>query len=394
MKQRVLLVNKFYYPRGGDCVCTINLERLLKEQGHEVAIYAMDYPENIESSYTPYFASTVDFSSGLGGKIKALARVLGLGDIVKSFSHILDDFKPNVVHLQNIHSYLSPRLAQLAHSRGIKVVWTLHDFKLICPSYSCLRDGKPCELCFDNKINVIKTRCMKGSLVASAIAYIEALRWNRDVLERCVDKFICPSKFMYEKMAGCGFNKHKLEQLCNFVDPDKCKSLPTERENYYCYVGRLSREKGVETLLKVAAKLPYRLKIAGDGPLAEDLKKRYASFSHIEFLGRLSASQVGELLSKARLLVMPSECYENNPLGIIEALCAGTPIVGADIGGIPELVSESSGRVFSAFDAESLSEVLTEMMALTFDYAEIRKESIERFSRETYYKDLISMYER
>lgn len=392
--EKVLIVNKFYYSRGGDCVYAMNLERLLRDNGHQVAIYAMNHPENIESSYTPYFASTVDFSSGLDGKIKALARVLGFGDIVKSFSHILDDFKPNVVHLQNIHSYLSPRLAQLAHSRGIKVVWTLHDFKLICPSYSCLRDGKPCELCFENKINVIKTRCMKGSHVASVIAYIEALRWNQDVLERYVDKFICPSKFMYEKMVGCGFNKNKLEHLCNFVDPDKCKVITQEREDYYCYVGRLSREKGVETLLSVAAKLPYRLKIAGDGPLVEELRKNYVSFSQIEFLGRLNAPQVAELLSKARLLVMPSECYENNPLGVIEALCAGTPIVGANIGGIPELFDSETGIAFVCGDAESMSLKIQSALSKTWDNQRIKENSLKRFSQEKYYKDLLKIYRK
>ena len=138
--KRVLIVNKFYYARGGDCVCTLNLEKLLKSQGYEVAVYAMNYPENISSEWAGYFASEVSFSGGVKNKIAAAKRLLGCGDIVKSFKKILDDFRPEVVHLQNIHSYLSPILAKIAKERGVKVVWTLHDYKLLCPSYSCLRD--------------------------------------------------------------------------------------------------------------------------------------------------------------------------------------------------------------------------------------------------------------
>ena len=108
MKPRVLIVNKFYYPRGGDCMCTINLERLLKEQGHEVAIYAMNYPENINCVDSHYFASQIDFSGGIRNKIKAVQRTLGYGDVKSSFTRILKDFCPDVVHLQNIHSYLRP----------------------------------------------------------------------------------------------------------------------------------------------------------------------------------------------------------------------------------------------------------------------------------------------
>ena len=158
MNKKVLLVNKFYYPRGGDCVCTLNLERLLKEKGYDVTIYAMDYPENIACESSKYFASQIDFSGGIKNKLQAVKRTLGMGDIKQSFKKMLDDFCPDIVHLQNIHSYLSPVLAKMAKDGGCKVVWTLHDYKLLCPSYSCLRDGEPCELCFNDKSQVLKKR--------------------------------------------------------------------------------------------------------------------------------------------------------------------------------------------------------------------------------------------
>lgn len=396
MNNRVLIVNKFYYARGGDCVCTLNLEHLLKSQGYDVAIYAMSYPENIDSVWNNYFATEVSFGGGISDKIAAAKRLLGLGDIQSSFKKLLNDFRPQVVHLQNIHSYLSPVLAKLAKEAGCKVVWTLHDYKLLCPSYSCLRDGKPCELCYDDKSNVLTKRCMKGSFVASALAYLEALKWNRTLLEKYVDNFVCPSAFMAQKMAQGGFDKSKLTVVCNFVDPVKLesfKNLPTEsRDSYYLYVGRLSEEKGVRTLMEVASSLPYKLKVAGGGPLADELRDKYAGNDNVEFLGHQDAKQVSELLSSAVASVIPSECYENNPLSAIESLCAGTPVIGARIGGIPELIDSESGVVFESGNKAELENAIREAFARDWDNANIKEKSLERFSPEKHYDKIKEIY--
>lgn len=397
MGKRVLVVNKFYYNRGGDCVCTLNLETLLKSQGWDVAVYAMKYPENFPNEYDKYFAEEVSFSGGIGAKLAAGKRLFGMGDIKKSFAKILQDFKPEVVHLQNIHSYLSPIVAKMAKDFGAKVVWTLHDYKLLCPSYSCLRDGKPCELCYTDKSNVLKLRCMKGSLVASVLGYLEAKRWNRDCLERCTDAFVCPSGFMARKMAQGGFSKEKLHTVCNFIDPAKLAAfakLPVDkREPYYLYVGRLSEEKGVGTLLDVASRLQYRLKIAGGGSSAEELRAKYKDCKNIEFLGHQTADRVAELLSKAVCSVCPSEWYENNPLSVIESLCAGTPVIGANIGGIPELIDNGkSGYVFASGDKEELMKVVEQAFVKDWDNAAIRENALEHFSPGVYFDKIKLIY--
>ena len=121
----------------------MNTESLLLSAGYEVAVYAMLYPDTVDSPYKKYFASEVTFAGGLGAKVNGLKRTLGMGDITASFTKLLDDFQPDVVHLHNIHSYLSPVLGQIAHSRGIRVVWTLHDYKLLCPAYTCTRNAHP-----------------------------------------------------------------------------------------------------------------------------------------------------------------------------------------------------------------------------------------------------------
>lgn len=400
MKQRVLIVNKFYYRRGGDCVCAMNLEQLLRSKGHEVAVFAMRYPENEPSQWDSYWPAQVDFAGGESEKLAALRRVLGHGDIKRCFARILKDFRPDVVHLHNIHSYLSPVLAKMAAQRRIPVVWTMHDYKLLCPSYSCLRDGEPCELCFTDKSQVLKLRCMKGSLAASAIALAEARKWNPKDLQKWTSRFICPSAFMATKMASGGFAPEKLATICNFIDPEvatRMERLAPEgsaapRKPYYCYVGRLSAEKGVGTLLAAAAELPYDLLVAGDGPLGNELRKRYDSCKNIRFLGRLDASKIAILLSQARLSVMPSECYENNPLGVIESLCAGTPVVGANIGGIPELLDEASGVTYTSGSKEELKEAIKRLWERKCDHSALAARSLRRFTSAAHYNQLSRLY--
>ena len=240
MKQRVLIVNKFYYPRGGDCIVAMNLERMLKEHGHEVAVLAMEFPENVDSGWNSYYASQVAFDSSLLNKLRATTRLMGWGNINRTVEKILDDFKPDVVHLHNIHSYLSPVVAKLAKRRGCRVVWTLHDFKLMCPAYSCLdSEGKLCELCVGGgKWHVVSNKCIKGSLAPSLAAWLEALKWNRRLLSRYTDVFICPSQLMASKMQEDGFDAAKLSVVCNFLSPamgELLESMDSDaREDYYC----------------------------------------------------------------------------------------------------------------------------------------------------------------
>ena len=386
---RVLLVNKFYYPRGGDCVVVLNTEALLREHDVEAEVFAMQYPDNLPARYQERFAGEVSFSGGVGNRLRALSRTMGLDDVRRCFEAVLDDFKPDVVHLHNIHSYLSPVVGQLAHRRGIRVVWTLHDYKLLCPRYDCLRDGNPCEQCIGGtKHNVLTYRCMKGSLPASAVAWLEAVKWNRSTLEKNTDLFVCPSEFMASKMRQGGFDPDKITVLNNFLDPVKLKRYNAvgeqPRKDYYCYVGRLSQEKGINDLLAVASRLPYSLKVAGGGPLETELRERYGSCPNIEFLGMVDADTVATLLTAARLSVVPSQSYENNPLSVIESLCAGTPVAGSRIGGIPELIDDKSGVVFQPFDKDALSSAITTAMTREWNYADIARKALARFSPETH----------
>lgn len=397
MGKRILLVSKFYYTRGGAEVVAINMANDLEKRGYEVGVFTMDYPQNL-SPENFYTASQVDFSGGLGDKIKFAMRTMGYQGIESSFKKALQEFNPDIVHLHNVHSYLSPAVVKLAKKFGCRVVWTLHDYKLACPAYSCLNRGSICEKCFTSKINVVKERCFKESLPASVLAYFEAKKWNVKKLQRYVDYFVCPSAFIKRQMLKAGLQEDKLKVVCNFVDPiklDQLKSveIPDTREDFYVYVGRLSEEKGVATLLKAAKDLPYKLKLVGGGHLYDGFIAEYGKCENIEFLGHQPAEKVAEILLSAKCLVLPSECYENNPLSVIEALCAGIPIVGADIGGIPELIDPAWGEKFESGNVEDMQRAITSVMQSDkYNYKQIAQQSQERFSFDTHYKQLKELY--
>ncbi len=382
---RILLSNKFYYRRGGDCIYMLSLEQLLKDYGHEVAMYSMQYPDNLPSEWDTFWPTGMT-------KVDAIVRPFGVQQVKDGFNRLIDDFKPDVVHLNNIHTQLSPVIAEIAHKKGIKVVWTLHDYKLLCPRYDCLQNGETiCEECFDNKNAVLKHSCMKNSKAASIIAYLEAKKWSRERLERSTDVFVCPSQFMADKMSQGGFDKSKLKVLCNFIDVQKCQRDSYDKDDYYCFIGRLSHEKGAKTLIEAANQLPYRLVVIGGGPLMEDLKA--IAKSNIEFVGFKQWDEIKELVGKAKFSVIPSEWYENNPLSVIEAKCLGTPVLGARIGGIPELIEEGvTGMTFESRNVDDLKDKIQKMWNATWDCEKIAHQSQERYNAEKYYEEIMKIY--
>lgn len=394
---KILLVNKFYYPRGGDCLVAMGIEQMLNGHNQDTAFFAMQYPDNVLSPWDNYFPSEISFSGGgLKGKKAAFMRLIGKDEVKAKFSALMDDFKPDVVHVHNIHSYLSPVVCEIAKAKGAKTIWTLHDYKLICPTYSFIRDGKVCELCLTNQTSVLTKKCMKGSLAASLLAYIESLVWNKKRLISCTDRFVSPSIFMKEKMMEGGFPENKIDVLPNFITLDHKVDevvLNTKEEKSYCYIGRLAEEKGVELLLEVASRLEYKLYIAGSGPLLPSLMPYFEKYKNIIYLRQLSRSEVKELLQKVAFSVIPSVWYENNPLSVIESLCLGTPVLGANMGGIPELIAEGeNGYLFEAGNMIDLQDKIKQCFSTKFDNNTIASKAIHKYSQSDYYHKLMEIF--
>lgn len=399
---KILLANKFYYRRGGDCIYMINLEKLLKAHGHEVAVFAMDYPENLDTPWKKYFPKNMS-------KLMAFTRPFGDGEVKSKFSQLLNDFKPEVVHLNNIHTQLSPVIAKIAHEKGARVVWTLHDTKLVCPCYTCTRDGKWCTECFTDKKAVIRHRCMPGGLPGAVIGYLEAQKWNKEVLQEYVNLFLPPSKFMMDTCVEGGYKPEKFRVLCNFIDVTKVKGLKGEevkglKGDYYVYLGRVNEVKGVRTLCKAAEQMDKKLIVIGGGELLPKLQEAYKDCKQIEFKGQMQWEEFMPILRGARFMVLPAEWSENNPLTVIESQSLGTPVLGARIGGIPELIESLSpalpqregvvpnGMTFTSGDVEDLKDKIVKMFEHEFDYDAIAKNAIERYSSEAYYEKLMKYY--
>jgi glycosyltransferase involved in cell wall biosynthesis len=242
---------------------------------------------------------------------------------------------------------------------------------------------------------------MKGSFLQSLVAQKEAECWRRECLEACVDAFICPSEFMKRKMLQGGFEEKKLHMMHNFVAPfdyaqgangvSVIERSRNGRKDYYTYIGRLSEEKGIRTLLRVAAKLCSKLKVLGGEPLESELKAQYEECPQIEFLGHCGRETVMREMAGAKFTVVPSEWYENNPISVIESLCLGTPVLGANMGGIPELVTPGvNGELFEAGDGEGLRMKIMEMFGKEYGF---EGELIaERFSPSRYLDGMLGVY--
>lgn len=383
---KVLLVNKFYYKRGGDSIYTINLEQMLKERGHEVAIFAMQYPENEQSEWSKYWPKDMC-------KVDALVRPFGSKDVIESFTRLINDFRPDVVHLNNIHTQLSPVIAKIAHEHGTRVVWTLHDTKLVCPCYTCTRNKKWCTDCIIDKNAVIRHRCIHGSLPQSIIGYWEAKKWNKERLQEYTNLFIAPSQFMMDTMVNSGYSQEKFCVLCNFIDLEKVKNPCFEKKEQYVYLGRVDEVKGIRTLCHVAAQMERKLVVIGGGELLDELRAQYAHNTNIEFMGQMQWNDFRPILECARFMVLPAEWSENNPLTVIESQSLGTPVLGARIGGIPELIEEGvSGMTFISGNADDLKNKIERMFATEFNYKTISEKAVYRYSSEAYYEKLMEYY--
>ena len=189
-----------------------------------------------------------------------------------------------------------------------------------------------------------------------------------------------------------GYDADKFRVLCNFIDIKKVENPSFEKSDYYVYLGRLTKVKGIETLCRVAAELPYKLVVIGGGELEPELRSKYGN-ANIEFLGQQNWEEFRSVLEGARFMVIPSEWSENNPLTVIESLALGTPVLGANIGGIPELIETGvSGMTFESGDQKDLKNKIERMWNASFDYEAISMSAQSRYSSDKYVEQIVDIY--
>ncbi|MBK1717892.1 glycosyltransferase family 4 protein [Thiocystis violacea] len=361
---KVLQANKFFFRNGGSEAVMFQEKAFLLKTGIEVIDFSMRDPRNSPSDYSDDFVSYQSYegATGAGARIRSALKLIHSPEAVRNIGRLIDRTRPDIVHAHNIYHQLTPSIIGAAKRRGIPVVLTLHDYKPVCPVYTRLRQGQVCSDCLGGRFsNVVRHRCADGSLGKSALLYAEA--WFQRLIGSYeqVDRLIAPSAFMHRSVTAHRFAPSQVEVIHNGID---CDAPPeaSEDDGYALYLGRLSHEKGIETLLASHAGIADEvdLAIAGTGPLEEDIRARYPK---ARFLGHLTGDALRETIRRASLIVVPSEWLENCPMSVLEAMALGKPVVASDIGGIPELVLDGeTGLLFQPGDRVALRDALTRLM--------------------------------
>lgn len=366
------MVNSYYYIRGGAERCFFDLSDLLRSHGHEVIPFCMDHPMSFPSEFRDDFVSYIDFptelgKSGLGSKFRVVERAVYSREARRKIEAVIKKVQPELVHIHGFAQQMSTSILPPLKAAGLPVIQTLHDYKMVCPNSSFASHGRVCEACKGGKYyNMTRYRCKRGSLSASLLASVEMYFHEAFRLyEPNIDLFISPSQFLAGKMVEHGI-KTPIITIPNFIRPDSFQPV-YESGNYYIYAGRLSSEKGIRTLLSAVQRIKtdVELVIAGSGELEQDLRQfvQDNNLNNVRFVGHLNTTELSALMQRAICTVVPSECYENYSMTVIESLACGTPVIGARIGGIPEqVIHGENGLLFEPGDAESLAVQVQRML--------------------------------
>jgi len=399
---KILLVNKFLYPKGGDAISTINTGKLLSAKNHKVIFWGMEHPSNSDYSYKDYFVSNIDFNKPMSfaQQLKATLRILYSLEAKRKIEELVEIEEPDIVHLNNFAHQISPSILHILKKYNIPSVMTMRDYKLVCPVYTMLSNGKPCEKCKDGKyyqclINI----CAKDSRLKSLLNAAEMYLHHKILhIYDLIQIFIAPSLFLKNKIEEMGL-KRKIVFLPNFVNVEDFKPEFNWQENSIVYFGRLSGEKGLFTLIEAMKGVDVNLKIIGEGSLKErlELKVKGESKNNVCFLGYKSGEDLKNKIKKSMFVVLSSEWYENNPRTVLEAFALGKPVIGSRIGGIPELVKDGeTGLTFEPGNVEDLRDKIEYFINSPYGITEMGKNARrfveENFNPNKHYKKLMEVY--
>lgn len=343
---KIVLAHNYYQQPGGEDWVYTQERQLLESHGHEVVTYERTNSELLGSSSLQ--------------RLYLAKKVVWAEDSHRQILGLLRKEKPHIVHVHNTFVQISPSIFSACREAGVPVVQTLHNFRLICPAATLFRDGKICEECGESGLwRSIRHACYRESYSSTAaIAVMLTLHRKARTWDEDVSVYIALTQFARQKFAEGGLPAEKIRVKPNFVSPD-----PGERNGAgdgAIFVGRLSPEKGLKTLIRAWGQLRVRvpLRILGDGPQREELERMASDLklAQVTFLGHLSHDVTQAAIKNARLLILPSECYENFPMTIVEALSCGTPVVCSRLGAMQEIVTDmETGLHFTPGNPEELA---------------------------------------
>jgi glycosyltransferase involved in cell wall biosynthesis len=361
--KRVLMVNKFCFGRGGAEHYMFRLADLLESRGVEPLYFASRHPSNRPCAQERFFVSESDFEHPAPGfeQVRLAGRAVYSLEARRQMSSLLEAEPVDLAHLHNIYHHLSPSILAPLRRRGIPVVMTVHDYKLVCPVYLLLSHGEICERCVGGHFsNAVRYRCNRGSLAGSALVAGETWLHRRlGLYANGVDVFVAPSAFIRDKLVAGGYPADRIRVVPNFVDRDAVRPS-FEPGDRFVYVGRLVKEKGVDVLIDATAGTDLSITIVGDGPLRGELEARARRVgADAEFRGYLEPEAAAEVVAHSRAVVLPARWHENGPLAVIEAMAAGKPVIASRTGGLPELIVDGeNGLLVPPDDPDRLREAL------------------------------------
>lgn len=368
-QKRLLAMNNYFYRRGGAETIFFEHMSLLEGEGWDVVPFAMQHPDNAESAWSNYFVSEIEYGrqQGVMTKLRHAGEIIYSREAERNLSALIEKARPDIAHAHNIYHHLSPSVLSVLKKAGVPTVLTAHDLKLACPSYRMISNGAICEKCKGgNFTNVLLNRCLKGSVALSGLVMLESfVHHGLGLYRNNLDKVVVPSRFYRDKLIEWGWPADKLVYVPNFVEARRHDAHGGEGD-YYLFAGRFSFEKGVDTLIDAAARARVKLVLAGTGPDEAALRAQAEAVgADVTFAGFVSGGTLDALIAGARALILPSVWYENAPVSVLEAYALGRPVIGADIGGIPELVRDGeTGAIARSGDAEDLARVISAVEAL------------------------------
>ena len=395
------MVNKFHYIKGGSETYYFSLGDLLEKRGHQVIWFSMKDKRNRTCAQSKYFVDHVDFNVS-GNPVKTAGAALHLlysREAGRKFARLLDDEKPDIIHLNIFQSQLTGAVVDEAYKRHIPVVYTAHDLKSVCPNYLMMHHRKTCEECLDGHYwHCFTNSCMKSSRAKSMLASMEAYMYKLRRTYQKIDFVITPSFFYKKKLEAANIFHCPVEHARNFL-PAGTAYEAGSRGDYFLYFGRLSGEKGIRTLIEAfgKARVEEKLYIAGSGPEEEHLRsmvKTLGMEDRILFLGFKTGSELKEIVANALCVCLPSEWYENGPYSILEAQALGRPAIVSDYGGLPELVEDGrTGYIAKAGNVSDLTEKIREMSHSQMDSAYISQKAARAYSADLYAEYIVGVYE-
>lgn len=399
---RLLSINSYHYRRGGSDVVYLDHAALLEELGWDNAFYAMHHPQNQPSPWSRFFIDELEFDHRYPPwrKLAMAGKVVWSFEAQRRLRALLAEYPADIAHLHCIYHHHSPAILPTLQEAGVPAVLTAHDLKIACPAYKMLNDGGVCERCREGSVlNVLRHRCVRGSLAASAVVAAEsALHRRLDTWRRHLAKVVSPSRFFIEKFVEWGWPRERFAYIPNWVDAARFEPQAAPGD-YFLYFGRLAPEKGVATLLRAARDAGVALKIAGTGPLQGELQALHAGLGgDAEFLGFRRGAELHALVRGARAVVLPSQWYENAPMSVLESMALAKPVIGARIGGIPELIVEGeTGWTFESGSVAQLAERLRSVAGLGTAALEgigrAARAHVEReFHRQRYADAMLDLY--